>query len=185
VRRIVLVFGFISGAILSVMMIGSVAFGDRIGLGHSYIVGYTSMVLAFLMVYFGIRSYRDNVSGGAISFGKAFVVGICITLIACLCYVATWELVYDKFYPDFMEKYSTYVIEKARAAGATQAQLDAKTLEMRKMTESYRNPFYRMAWTFIEAFPVGLLFTLVSSGLLRRKRQDAAVAASAAVSPAR
>ena len=169
-RKIVLVFGLISGAILSVMMMGSVVFADRIGLGHSYIVGYTSMVLAFLMVYFGIRSYRDNVSGGAITFGKGFLVGICITMIACVCYVATWEVVYNKFYPDFMEKYSVYVIDKARASGATQAQIDAKTLEMGNMKEMYKNPLYRMAWTFIEAFPVGLLFTLVSAALLRRKR---------------
>ena len=179
-RRIILVFGLISGAILSVMMMGSVAFADRIGLGHSYIVGYTSMVLAFLMVYFGIRSYRDNVSGGTVTFGKAFVVGLGITLIACACYVATWEVVYNNFYPDFMERYASSVMDKARASGATQAQLDAKALEMDRMKAMYRNPFYRMAWTFIEAFPVGLLFTLVSAALLRRKRNDSGAAPSMA-----
>jgi hypothetical protein len=172
VKKIVLVFGFISGAILSAMMMGSVVFADRIGLGHSYIIGYTSMVLAFLMVYFGIRSYRDNVSGGTVTFGRAFVVGLCITLIACACYVATWEIVYNNFYPDFMDKYASSVMEKARASGATQPQLDAKMLEMEKMKVMYKNPFYRMACTFIEAFPVGLLFTLVSAGLLKRKRNE-------------
>ena len=182
-RKIVLVFGLISGAILSAMMMGSVVFADRLGLGHSYIVGYTSMVLAFLMVYFGIRSYRDNVSGGSVTFGRAFVVGLCITLIACVCYVATWEVVYKNFYPDFMDKYATSVMDKARASGATQAQLDAKMLEMGNMKEMYKHPFYRMAWTFIEAFPVGLLFTLVSALLLKRKRNDAGTAPSAAGMP--
>jgi uncharacterized protein DUF4199 len=180
VRKIVLVFGFISGAILSAMMMASVVFADRLGLGHSYIVGYTSMVLAFLLVYFGIRSYRDNVSGGAVTFGRAFVVGLGITLIACACYVATWEVVYKNFYPDFMDKYASSVMDKARASGATQAQLDAKMLEMGKMKAMYRNPFYRMALTFIEAFPVGLLFTLVSAALLRRKRDGSAAAPSMA-----
>jgi uncharacterized protein DUF4199 len=179
-RKIVLVFGLISGAILSAMMMGSVVFADRLGLGHSYIVGYTSMVLAFLMVYFGIRSYRDNVSGGSVTFGRAFVVGLCITLIACACYVATWEVVYNNFYPDFMDKYASSVMDKARASGATQAQLDAKMLEMGKMKEMYKNPFYRMALTFIEAFPVGLLFTLVSAALLKRKRNGSAAAPSMA-----
>jgi hypothetical protein len=184
VRKIVLVFGFISGGILSVLMMGSVVFADRFGLGHSLIVGYTSMVLAFLMTYFGIRSYRDNVSGGAVTFGKAFAVGICITIVACLCYVATWEFVYHRFYPDFMEKYAAAAMEKARASGATQAQLDAKALEMNKMIVMYRNPFYRMAWTFIEAFPVGLLFTLVSAVLLKRKRAEAGTATSTTGVPA-
>ena len=169
-KKIVLVFGLISGAILSTVMVGSALFADRIGLGHSYIVGYTSMVLAFLMVYFGIRSYRDNVSAGTITFGRAFVVGLCITIVACLCYVASWEVVYSRFYPDFMEKYAVAAMDKARAAGATQVQLDAKRLEMNRMIAQYRNPLYRMALTFIEAFPVGLLFTVVSAALLRRKR---------------
>ena len=183
-RKVILVFGLISGAILSAMMMGSVLIADRTGLGHSYIIGYTSMVLAFLMVYFGVRSYRGNVAGGTITFGKAFVVGLCITLIACACYVATWEVVYNNFYPDFMEKYASSVMDKARASGATQAQLDAKALEMGKMQAMYRNPFYRMALTFIEAFPVGLLFTLVSAWLLRRKRSDSGAAPTMARAPA-
>jgi hypothetical protein len=169
-KRTVLVFGLISGALLSAMMLTSVFYADRIGNDHSLIIGYTSMVLAFLLVYFGIRSYRDNESAGSISFGRAFAVGICITIIACVCYVAMWEFVYHRFFPDFMEKYASSVIEKARASGATPAQIDAKVLEMNKAKEMYKNPFFRMAETFIEAFPVGLLFTLVSAGLLKRKR---------------
>jgi hypothetical protein len=79
-----------------------------------------------------------------------------------------------------METYATHVIDKARASGATQAQIDAKTLEMGKMKAAYRNPIYRMAWTFIEAFPVGLLFTLVSAALLKKKRNQGGAAPSMA-----
>jgi hypothetical protein len=182
-KKIVWTFGTISGVILSAMMLATVPFMDQIGFDRGAVIGYTSMVLAFLMVYFGIRSYRDNVSGGSITFGRGFVIGICITIIASLCYVACWEFVYHKFFPDFMEKYSSHMIDKARASGATQAQLDAKMLEMGNMKEMYKHPFYRMAWTFIEAFPVGLLFTLVSALLLKRKRNDAGTAPSAAGMP--
>jgi len=168
-KRIVLVFGLISGAILSVTMIMSAVYADQSGV-HGYIIGYASMVVAFLLVNLGIRSYRDNVAGGALSFGRGFAVGICITILACLCYVASWEFVYHKFFPDFMDKYASYAIEKTRTSGATPAQIDAKVLEMTRAKEMYKNPFFRMAETFIEAFPVGLLFTLVSAGLLRRKR---------------
>ena len=62
------------------------------------------MILSFLLVYFGIRSYRDNVGNGRISFGKAFIIGISITFISSLCYVVTWEILYFKFLPDFMDK---------------------------------------------------------------------------------
>ena len=70
---------------------------------HSEILGYSSMVLSFLLVFFGIRSYRDNVAGGAISFGKAFQVGILITLITCAMYVIAWEITYFNFFPDFLD----------------------------------------------------------------------------------
>jgi uncharacterized membrane protein YqjE len=88
-RRIVLTFGLIAGALLSVMMLITLPFHDEIGFDRSAIVGYTTMVLAFIMVFFGVRSYRDNVAGGTVSFGRAFIVGLLITAIASVCYVAT------------------------------------------------------------------------------------------------
>ena len=72
-RKIVLTFGLISGAILAALMIVAMLFQDQIGFDRGAIVGYTSMVLAFLMVYFGVRSYRDTVRDGRIRFGRAFV----------------------------------------------------------------------------------------------------------------
>src|SRR5678815_4031846 len=113
-KRIVLTFGLISGAVLSGLMLLTVAFVDRIGFDRGVIVGYTTMVLAFLLVFFGIRSYRENVGGGEISFGRAFTVGILIMLITCVMYVVTWEIEYRAFFPDFMDKYAAHVIERAR-----------------------------------------------------------------------
>jgi hypothetical protein len=130
------------------------------------------MVLSFLLVYFGIRSYRDNVAGGSVSFGRAFSVGILITLISSACYVATWEVIYYKIKPDFMEVYAKRSVEKARASGATEAQVQAKEEEMRRFQELYKNPLINAAITFIEPFPVGLIMTLVSAGILRRRRGE-------------
>lgn len=170
-KRIVLIFGFIAGAIMMVNIITVMAFGDHVGPGQGYLIGYATMVLAFLMVYFGIRSYRDNVAGGVISYWRGFAVGISITLIASACYVIAWEIAYRKFAPDFYEKYAVQMVEHARASGATQAVLDEKAKDAEKMVNWSRNPVMIVALTFIEPFPVGLLFTLVSAGVLRRKKR--------------
>ena len=175
-RKIVLTFGLIAGAILSVMMLITLPFHDEIGFDKSYIVGYTTMVLAFLMVFFGVRSYRDNVAGGSVTFGRAFMVGLMITAIASVCYVATWELVYHKFAPDYLDKYAAYSIEKASKSGATDAQIAAKTKEMAEFKEMYKNPVINIAYTFLEPLPVGILFTLVAAGVLSRKRRAGSVA---------
>jgi hypothetical protein len=170
-KKIVITFGVISGIITSVMMMATVPFADRIGFDKSMVVGYTSMVLAFLMVFFGIRSYRDNVGGGTISFGRAMGVGMTIVAISGLFYVATWEVIYFNFMPDFMEKYAAYAVEKARASGASPAELEAQIAEIRKYQELYKNPFFNFAYTFMEPLPVGFIISLVSSVALRRKRE--------------
>jgi len=169
-RKIVLTFGLIAGAMLSVMMLATLPFLDRIGFDKGEVIGYTTMVLAFLMVYFGVRSYRDHVAGGRISFGRAFGVGLLITLVAAVCYVATWQLIYYRITPDFMDKYAAYAIEKAKQAGATEAAVAARAKEMAEFKEMYRNPLVNIGFTFLEPLPVGLLFTLVSAGVLSRKR---------------
>ena len=129
------------------------------------------MVLAFLMVYFGVRSYRDNVAGGTIRFGRAFGVGLMITAVASVCYVATWEVIYFKFMPDFADKYAAYDVEKAKKSGGTDAQIAEKQKQMAEFKEMYANPLVNIAYTFLEPLPVGLLFTLVTAGVLSRKRR--------------
>jgi hypothetical protein len=168
-KKTVLTFGLIAGAILSVMMLATIPFIDRIGFDKGEIIGYTTMILSFLMVFFGIRSYRENVGNGYISFGRALSVGLLITAIASVCYVVTWEVVYFKLLPDFAEKYTNYALEEIRASGASQQLIDAKRLEMKAFVEMYNNPLFNAAITFLEPLPVGLILTLISAAILRKK----------------
>ncbi|TAK10548.1 MAG: DUF4199 domain-containing protein [Acidobacteria bacterium] len=168
-KKIVLTFGFLSGGLSAVMMFATVPFIDRIGFDNGAYVGYTAIVLSLLFVYFGVRSYRDNVRGGKVTFGRAFGVGLLITLISCACYVAAWEILYFNFMPDFLDKWAAHSMEQLRAAGATQAALDAKATEMAGLKTMYGNPLINVAMTFAEPFPIGLLVTLISAAVLRRK----------------
>src|SRR5207302_2579220 len=133
-------FGLISGAILSAMMAITLRFQDAIGFDRGEIVGYTTMVVAFLLIYFGVRSYRDTLAGGTIRFGRAFVVGALIAVVASLCYVATWEVIYFKFAPDFTAKYQAHILEKARANGETEAAIARKKADLDRFAKLYDNP---------------------------------------------
>jgi hypothetical protein len=171
-KKIVITFGLISGALMAAFMFATLPFHDKIGFETGgFIVGYTSMVLSFTLVFFGIRSYRENVGGGAISFGRAFVVGILIAIISSVCYVIAWEIVYFNFMPDFMDKYAAHVIGQARASGASAEVIQAKTQEMQQFKQMYSNPFFNAAITFLEPFPVGLILTLISALILRKKKR--------------
>ena len=110
-KKTVLTFGLIAGGILSVMMVLSIVFfADAIGFDRGEIVGYTSMVVAFLLIFFGVRAYRDNVAGGTVSFGRAFAVGGLIAVVASACYVATWEVIYFKVAPNWGVQYRDYLV---------------------------------------------------------------------------
>jgi hypothetical protein len=170
VKRTILIFGLISGVISSVLMIVvTVPFMKRPDFDHGYILGYTTIVLSLMLTFFGVRSYRDNVGNGHITFGKAFLVGLAITVISCCFYVSTWEIIYFKFMPDFMDQYGTHILQKMQASGATAAAIQQKSEELDNLKVMYKNPFFNMAMTFIEPFPVGLVITLLSAAVLRKK----------------
>src|SRR4051812_31275721 len=169
-KKVVIVFGLISGAISSAMMfltlplINSGAINNKNG----EVIGYTPIFLSFLLVFFGIRSYREN-AGGAITFGRATAVGLLITLISCAFYVASWEIIYFKVMPDFADKYAARTIDAMREKGATEAAVAATKKEMEQMKAMLNNPLINAAVTFIEPFPVGLIVTLVSAAILRKR----------------
>jgi Protein of unknown function (DUF4199) len=169
-KRTVLIFGLISGAVSSAMMFLTLPLLDRgvINFDNGAVLGYTSIFLSFVLVFFGIRSYRES-HGGTITFGRAFAVGILITLISSVFYVASWEILYYNFLPDFGNKCAAHAVAKVRAKGGS----DKEIAETKKQYEQYKriwdNPLLNAAVTLIEPFPVGLLMTLVSAGILRRR----------------
>src|SRR5438270_3933303 len=171
-KKTILTFGLLSGAVSALMMVATVPFADRIGFDKGAVIGYTAIVLSFLLVFFGIRSYRDNVGNGQITFLKAFAVGISITLISCVCYVVTWEILYYNFLPGFMDKYGAHMVEKMKASGASAAAIQVQLEQMKKIKELYANPLINAAITFIEPFPIGLVITLLSAAVLRRRSQS-------------
>jgi len=168
-KKIVLTFGVISGLISAGLMLGVVSFVDRIGFDKGLYLGYATIVLSFLFVFFGIRSYRENVGRGQISFGRGFTVGILITLISCAFYVGMWLIVYYNFFPDFGDSYAAYIMDQSRAAGASADEIAKQAAEMSDMKRMLANPFLNAAVTFLEPFPVGLLITLISALVLRKR----------------
>ena len=173
-KKIVLTFGLIAGAILSAVMLAvTVPFHDEMGLNAGFVVGYASMVLGFMSIFFGVRAYRDTVNGGTVRFGRALAVGLLIGAVGCACYTVTWEVVFFGFKPDFMTSYNAQVLEKERARGATAEQIAHKKAEMDQFAAMYRNPAINAAMTFAEPLPVALLMALVSAGVLSRRKRVA------------
>ncbi|HEY4100386.1 MAG TPA: DUF4199 domain-containing protein [Gemmatimonadales bacterium] len=171
-RKIVLTFGLIAAGILSATLAVTMLVWKDVEFDQGLAVGYTTMVIAFLMIYFGIRSYRDNVAGGSVRFGRAFKVGFLIMLIGVAGYVGTWEVIYYRFMPNFAETYAAKAVAKAKSSGKSDAEVAAISQQMASFSTSYRNPVVNVAYTTMEPLPVGLVLTLVSAFALSRKRRE-------------
>ena len=172
-KKNILIYGLIAGIVVSALMLFTVNYISHcegsVDYETSMLIGYASMLLAFSLVYVGIRNYRDKYNGGVISFGKAFKIGILIVLVASTIYVAAWLIDYFFFIPDFAEKYSANELDKLKASGASQLEIDKKTKQMADFVRMFKNPFFNAMMTYAEILPVGLIVTLISSLILKRK----------------
>jgi hypothetical protein len=171
-KKNILIYGLISGILVSIFMLASVNYlshcEGNVDYDTSMLIGFASMLIAFSLVYVGIRNYRDKYNGGVISFGKAFKIGILMVLIASTIYVIAWLIDYFFFIPDFMDKYSANELAKLKASGASQLKIDEETKKMAKFASWYQNPFFNAMMTYIEILPVGLIVTLISSLILKK-----------------
>ena len=168
-KKIILICGLISGFILTAMMVVSTTMcyvNDNFE--SNMALGYASMVLAFALIFVGIKNYRDKYNDGIVSFGKAFKIGLYITLIASSMYVIVWLIDYYLFIPDFMDKYTAHVLKEAKNAGASPTELVTKTQELEQYREMYKNPVLVVLLTYLEVFPIGLIISLICALLLKK-----------------
>ena len=172
-KKNILIYGLISGAVVSIAMLFNVNYishcKGNVDFDTSLMIGYASMLISFSLVYVGIRNYRNKFNGGVISFGKAFRMGLLMVLIASTIYVLAWLVAYYLFIPDFMDKYAAQVISDLKTSGASQVEIDQKTTYMANFCTMYKNPFYNAMMTYMEILPVGLVVSLISALILKRK----------------
>jgi hypothetical protein len=168
--KIVLIFGLISGVISGGLMwiLMSIVQMDGVNFDYAMIWGYTTMIIALSLVFFGIKSYRDN-HGGRITFWKGLQVGILISLISAVCYAVSWEIYYPTSGQKFIQKYNAYYLDKMRNEGASDADLEKARAESEQFVELYDKFYVRFPFTLLEILPVGVVVTLVSAALLRKR----------------
>lgn len=169
-KKTALTFGLISGAVAIAMMLMTLPFISSHRSGTADVLGYTSILLSALLVFFGIRSYREHhAENGQLTFGRGLAVGLLITLISTTCYAAAFEIIYFKLAPDFGDQFSACMVERVRASGGSQKEIVETVKRAATLKRLYDHPATNAALTFATTLPVGLAVTAISAGILRRK----------------
>ncbi|MES2826953.1 MAG: DUF4199 domain-containing protein [Bacteroidota bacterium] len=169
-KKNILIYGLIAGLIITTMMVCTayLCYQKEDFQGNMFL-GYATMIVAFSMIFVGIKNYRDKQLGGIISFGSAFKLGLYISLIASTMYVVVWLFDYYLFIPDFMEKYSSHVIKQYQDSGMGAAELKKEIDNMNWYKDMYKNPLFVVLLTYMEVLPVGAVVALISALILKKK----------------
>ncbi len=169
-RKIITKYGLISGIISAVLLlIVSILNKDKFNFDYSMAIGYACMIAAMVFIYFGIKKYRDHFNGGKISFKTALLIGLGITLISCILYSLMWLIVYYNLMPNFMDDYAKFSLQKMQNSGASQIEIDKLIASINEMKEWYKNPILVFLITLMEPTPVGIVISLVSAIILKKK----------------
>jgi hypothetical protein len=166
-------YGAIAGLAVGAMLYGTTVLWTWTGVlpsGWGMALGYTTMLIALSAIFVAIKRQRDEEGGGVIRFWPAFGLGLGISVVAGLFYVAAWELALATTASDFIDSFTAGAVAEKKAAGAGAAELARYAAEMEQLKRDYANPLFRLPMTFLEIFPVGVLVSLISAALLRNPR---------------
>lgn len=170
-KKIVITYGILSGLITGGLMLATMPLfvSGAVKMENGLWIGYTGMVIALSLVFFGIKSFRDHHAGGKITFGKGFLIGLSITLIASVFYVIAWEITFARSGEWFMQQWSNGEMDKLKSSDSTEEELKVAKQKWDEFSQLYQNPLIRFGMTLMEIFPVGIVISLLSAALLRKR----------------
>jgi hypothetical protein len=176
-KKIIWTCGLIGGIIsVSWGVFADGMLGDSLSLNTRMIFGYATMILAFSLIFVGIKNYRDTYNSGQITFGKALGIGLWITLIASTVYVVIWMIDFSYFIPDFGDKYQAQVLAEMKANGVSATEIKKQGAEMAATMGKYKtSPIFRAMFTYLEIAPVGILMSLIAALILKKKAKPTTV----------
>jgi hypothetical protein len=176
-KKTIWVYGVIAGIIsVSWGVVGEGVIGDHMSLNTRLFFGYATMILAFSLIFVAVKNYRDNFHSGAITFGKAFKIGLLITLIASTVYVIIWMIDYSYFVPDYGDKYQAQALAELKASGASADVIKKQATELAATMGKYKtSPTFRAFFTYLEIVPVGIVISLIAALILKHKSNPVSV----------
>jgi hypothetical protein len=164
--RTSLIYGAIAGLIVITVLILGLTIFKHTGIFSTEWFGYTVMIVALSAIFLGIKRHRDIALGGVIRFLPALMLGLGIAVVAGVIYVGVWEIYLASTGYQFMDQYIASIIAAKKAHGMSGAALAAEIANLQALKVQYDNPLFRLAMTFLEIFPVGLIVALISAALL-------------------
>lgn len=167
-KNTVIRYGIYSAITICVLALAGWFLGKNLDYSIQEVIGYTGMVVSLLFVFFGIKHFRDKENNGTVSFGKALLIGVLISLIAALAF-GILDVIYIKYInPDFMTEYYTHYVEELRQT-LSEADFKVEYEKLEAQKEMFSNTFLSFLLMAATVFIIGFIISLISALVLQRK----------------
>lgn len=160
--------GILLGVNIFVLLLFGVPDENSYAIGE--VVGYATIVLSLLPIFFALKYYRDVYGDGRLGFWKGVGIGAGISALPAVAF-AIYNMIYVRWIdPEFTEKYLRYSLDKATESMSAD-QLQQYTAQLEAQQAMYSDPFFQGAIMFLTVFLIGMLITIASALLLQRKSE--------------
>ena len=167
-KNTVLRYGIYGAITISVLFLIALYAGKNLSFTAQEVIGYSTMVISLIFVFFGIKHYRDKENNGVVSFGKALAIGVLISLFAAIAF-GLLDVIYIKFInPDFTAEYYTTITEQMKSS-LTEAEFEIKIAELEAQKELFSSPLMNFLLMSFTVLIIGFIISLISGLILQRK----------------
>lgn len=167
-KKIILRYGLYCGITICVLFLLSWYVMDDLSFVSQEVLGYASMIIALLFVFFGIKHFRDIENQGKVAFKQALTIGVLISLITAIVF-GILDVIYTEILnPAFMEDYYTASVEQMRQTLPPE-EFKTKLAELESQKHLFSNPLFSFGLMAMTVFVIGFIISLISSLILQRK----------------
>jgi hypothetical protein len=169
-KKIVIKYGMYGVAVMLIISVSAFfIFKNNHNWEVQEIIGYATIVLSLLFVFFGIRHYRDTYNAGQLGFGKGLGLGTLIALLPSVAFgLLTW--IEGWIDPEWQDKYYTHYIENVKKTTSPE-KLQAALKEIEVQREIFASPMAQFGLMFLTVFVIGFIIAIISALILRRNKK--------------
>ena len=128
-------------------------------------LGYPLWIILGVVLFFLLKSYRDNFRHGMMNYGEALGAGMVIFLYYSILMAIFTYILYAVIDPGLMDKALAFAEEMLQKRGMPQAQIDAGMAVQKKMM----TPVFMAPWSIIGNMIIGLVISLIVSAFVRKE----------------
>lgn len=167
-KHTVLRYGIYGAITICVLFLTALYAGKNLSFTTQEIIGYATMAISLLFVFFGIKHYRDHENDGVVSFGRALAIGILISLFAAVAF-GLIDVVYVTYMnPDFTTEYYATLAEQMKNS-LPESEYKLKLVELEAQKKLFSNPLMSFLLMSSTVLILGFIISLISGVILQRK----------------